>query len=237
MLLKLYDEVGHAASRADLLAGLLRFAEHLDFGRAAILFGVVGPSGGNEITALANVPEGYEQAFNSLDDQVRDPVMQKLREINRPILWDRDTYFQAGASDLWDIQAPFGYKTGVAVSVHLPYGSYVMFGIERDAHLPKRDATKARLLADVQLMVVHAQQAAVRLLQGPGLAGLLTEREAEVLRWLAADKSTSVIAQLIGISENTVDFHLKNLYRKLKCSSRQSAVVTALRLGLLPTTP
>lgn len=233
MLLALYEEVSEVQDRPALLSCLVRFAAHLDFGRTAILFASPSPSG-YAITTIANNPAGYEEAFRSAPDHKRDPVMQSLRVTNKPLLWSQQTYTDAGAGDLWDIQAPFGYKAGVAVSLHLPHGSYVMLGIDRDAALPKRDASKARLLADVQLMAVHAQDAATRLLRQADR--LLTPKEEEILKWVAAGKSNNVIAQIVGITANTVDFHLRNINKKLGCSNRHSAVIKAAKLGLITST-
>jgi DNA-binding CsgD family transcriptional regulator len=61
----------------------------------------------------------------------------------------------------------------------------------------------------------------------------LTPREREVLSYSAEGKSTPVIAAILSISADTVSFHLKNIYAKLNVSSRQTAVVKAIRLGLI----
>lgn len=62
----------------------------------------------------------------------------------------------------------------------------------------------------------------------------LTQREAEVLFWVAKDKSNIEIAKLLDCREGTVRKHLEHLYRKLEVQTRMGAVMTALkRLGLL----
>lgn len=64
----------------------------------------------------------------------------------------------------------------------------------------------------------------------------LTRREAEVLFWMAKDKSNMGIARVLGCCEGTVRKHLENLYKKLEVQTRMGAVMTALkRLGLLST--
>lgn len=62
----------------------------------------------------------------------------------------------------------------------------------------------------------------------------LTERELEVLHKLAEGLTNKAIAQSLGISENTVKFHVNSLFQKLKVQSRTEAVVHAVRAGLLP---
>ena len=61
----------------------------------------------------------------------------------------------------------------------------------------------------------------------------LTKREAEVLFWIAQDKSNAGIAKAIGCSEGTVRKHLEHLYEKLGVQTRTAAVMVALeKLGL-----
>ena len=52
----------------------------------------------------------------------------------------------------------------------------------------------------------------------------LSEREAEVLRWLAQGLPNQEIASKLVVSENTVRFHLKNIYEKLHVTNRTEAV-------------
>lgn len=62
----------------------------------------------------------------------------------------------------------------------------------------------------------------------------LTKREAEVLFWIAKDKSNSEIATVLGCSEGTVGKHLEHIYSKLRTHTRAGAVIVALeRLGML----
>jgi len=61
----------------------------------------------------------------------------------------------------------------------------------------------------------------------------LTTRELDVLRYLPTRLSNIDIGARLRISQNTVKTHLKDIYRKLRVSSRNEAVVVAVRLGLL----
>jgi DNA-binding CsgD family transcriptional regulator len=62
----------------------------------------------------------------------------------------------------------------------------------------------------------------------------LTKREAEVLFWIAKDKSNAGIAKVLGCCEGTVRKHLEHLYEKLGVQTRTGAVMVALeKLGLL----
>ncbi len=58
----------------------------------------------------------------------------------------------------------------------------------------------------------------------------LTEREREVLRWLARGKTDRDIAAILGTSPRTVQKHLERVYAKLGVETRTAAVMRATRL-------
>ena len=58
----------------------------------------------------------------------------------------------------------------------------------------------------------------------------LTEREAEVLLWVAQGKSNGDIAIILGMAEPTVKRHLSNLFPKLGVEGRNAATVRALEI-------
>ncbi|WP_271007277.1 LuxR family transcriptional regulator [Paucibacter sp. B51] len=70
---------------------------------------------------------------------------------------------------------------------------------------------------------------------GPLSAGAesLTPKEGEILQLLARNYSNKEIAQALGVSAETVKWHLKGLYGKLAAGSRRHAVTKARTLGML----
>lgn len=61
----------------------------------------------------------------------------------------------------------------------------------------------------------------------------LTTRELEVLRLIRDGYRNKQIADQLSISENTVNFHIKNLMEKLQANDRTHAVTIGLRRGML----
>jgi DNA-binding NarL/FixJ family response regulator len=61
----------------------------------------------------------------------------------------------------------------------------------------------------------------------------LTQREEDVLRYLVKGLIKKEIADQLGISQHTVDMHLRSVYRKLHVRSQTEAVSKALRQGLV----
>ena len=61
----------------------------------------------------------------------------------------------------------------------------------------------------------------------------LSPREREALIWVKAGKSNEQIAEIMLVTERTVQFHINNAMMKLGASNRISAVVIGLQRGLI----
>jgi len=80
---------------------------------------------------------------------------------------------------------------------------------------------------DMLEMVINARLAGVaRNEMWPKLA-MLNDREVEALTWVARGKTSAQIADLIGLSKRTVDFHLDNARIKLDATTRTQAAIKA----------
>lgn len=64
-------------------------------------------------------------------------------------------------------------------------------------------------------------------------ADALSEREVEVLRWVARGNANKRVASLLGISEDTVKAHMKSILAKLHANDRTHAVTIALKRGII----
>jgi DNA-binding NarL/FixJ family response regulator len=62
----------------------------------------------------------------------------------------------------------------------------------------------------------------------------LTPREKQVLSRVASGANNSAVAAQLWLSEATVKFHLRNIYRKLEANGRTEAATLARELGLIP---
>jgi two-component system NarL family response regulator len=94
-------------------------------------------------------------------------------------------------------------------------------------------AMASKLLGEFRAMAKKAEQP-----PEPAPAPL-TDRETEILQLLSKGQSNKEIGSGLGISENTVKIHLKNILRKLHMNSRVQAAVYAHQHGLVaePSSP
>lgn len=86
-----------------------------------------------------------------------------------------------------------------------------------------------------QLVLLHIVPRLVRSQDDSrsALAVSLTPREREILVWVKDGKSTGDIASILKISQDTVKFHMKNVFQKLGATSRPQAIVIAIENKLI----
>jgi DNA-binding NarL/FixJ family response regulator len=74
--------------------------------------------------------------------------------------------------------------------------------------------------------------ALIRSEQQPGRDANLTEREVAILRAVALGQSNKAIAKELWVTEQTIKFHLTNIYKKLGVTNRTGAARAAYRMGI-----
>ena len=70
----------------------------------------------------------------------------------------------------------------------------------------------------------------------PAPSERLSEREIGVLRLVSEGLTNREIGVRLGVSENTIKFHIKNILQKLHVRNRAQAVAYAMQKGLVGTT-
>jgi DNA-binding NarL/FixJ family response regulator len=151
---------------------------------------------------------------------------------------------------LMDLRLPGADGTDVLITIRgeFPKARVIMLTTsdgDADIHRAMRAGASGYMLKSMpmeQLLdvirSVHAgkrhipPEVAVRLAEYMG-DDELTARELEVLRLIRDGHRNKQIADQLSISENTVNFHIKNLMEKLQANDRTHAVTIGLRRGLL----
>lgn len=184
-----------------------------------------------------NFPDDWIDYYFAHDYPSKDPVVVYAPALEGPFLWrSLDTRFELDRAQRTLMQQAREAKlrNGVGVSLHAPRGDVFLVTFAAGDGHPDAAAemSKLRLLA-VQF---HAAYSCVgRTGDDAQSAVVLSPRERECLQWLALGKTPWDIGMTLSISEHTVNFHVRNLYRKLEASNRTMAVVKAIRFGLIST--
>jgi DNA-binding CsgD family transcriptional regulator len=231
-----FTSVLQVKTREELLTEVIGFTQRLGFETVSAMAVVDHFRGESDFFTVDNTPPAYRATFEDLEGSKHDPVMQHCKKQSVPIIWNQETYVSTGRGEMWESQAAYGYRTGIALALHLPEGRHFFLGVDRDQALPPSPAEVTRLVADLQLFAVHAQDAAIRmLLPATPQADIpsLTPRELESLRWTMEGKTAWEVGNILGISERTAVLHVNNATHKLECVNKHQAVLKALRLGLI----
>lgn len=189
---------------------------------------------GKALIRLDTYPQGWAEELVREDLVGVDPVHHACRRTSLGFAWDelaRLTPLRGAEREVLARAARHGLGEGFTVPVNIPgepSGS-CSFAVRRGLDLPR-----ARLLGAEQLGL-HAFEAARRLSGFPAKARPphLSRRERQCLRLLAAGKSDSVIAQILGISPETTHHYVKSARAAYGVASRAQLVACGLRDSLV----
>jgi LuxR family quorum-sensing system transcriptional regulator CciR len=162
-----------------------------------------------------------------------DPIMTKSLSTAEPFFWADLVGLSSRQKRLFGDAADAGLRTGIGVPIHSPFGEVFIMSVA--SPLRDIDARRARL----QMYLLTAQFRLVHLELVPGSpdrnrpTAALTDRERECLLWSARGKSSWDIGMIIGISEFTANFHIRNACAKLQATNRILGITKAIRLGLI----
>jgi DNA-binding CsgD family transcriptional regulator len=178
-------------------------------------------------------PKGYLDEYRALEWDKIDPIVQHIHSARRPFRW-ANLCAQAGITTKQKIFLhqcrELGVHSGITIPLHGP-------GTEVDLiSLSLRDE-KTDPIDRLGMLYAIAAQYWLRfneLNEPPTPKEMhLTAKELECLRWCKEGKTNWEIGEITSTSEKTVEFHLSNAIRKLGACNRITAVVIAIRCGLI----
>jgi LuxR family quorum-sensing system transcriptional regulator CciR len=164
-----------------------------------------------------------------------DPVVRRAPTCSGPFLWDQlaDRCSLLKGEELVLAESrEAGLRHGISVPLFGPSGrvSVVSFASSFDDVDPLHRMSHLNTLA-WQFHIAFGEIAQPSEQSTTKIQ--LSRREREVLQWTAEGKTSWDIGMILNISDNTVNFHIKNSIRKLGTTSRTVAVVKAIRLNLI----
>lgn len=161
----------------------------------------------------------------------RCPVNRHIVEVQNPFFWTKNA---RGSGELYRVvHVPRGRGVhGLQIPVFGPLGleGAVSLGGERIDSSPQ-----ARIALT---LVGRAGFAAMRRLLDTAAEAPVTDlsgREREILSWVAAGRRQGEIAVSLGLSERTVENHLRRIRRRLGVATTAQAIRVAIRRGDIAT--
>lgn len=121
---------------------------------------------------------------------------------------------------------------GNSISVHGPKG---VIGVMIASSSQSSCAPTKHHLNIINVASYHFHLCFLSLVQSTHVSysAPLTLKEQEVLKWLSTGMTKQEIASKVDVSVHTVDFHSRNILRKMDAKNMTSALVTAIKEGLL----
>lgn len=227
----LTEALAAAGSEEALLTAVARAARTLGFDYCAYGMRVPLPVSNPRILMFSNYPSAWQQRYAQENYLASDPTVARALHSVLPVVWDEGLFRHN--LGFWEDARAHGLNVGWAQSSCDAQGGVGMLTLAR-SHEPL-SAAELRHKSMHMSWLAHAAHAAMaRVVPGqPPQPAALTAREAEMLRWTADGKTSGEIAQITGIAERTVNFHLNNAVDKLGVANKTAAAVKAAMLRLL----
>jgi LuxR family transcriptional regulator/LuxR family quorum-sensing system transcriptional regulator CciR len=192
------------------------------------------PDGNRRIIDACGFLEPMIEAYVADGLWERDPIRKQVQIHPAPFFWSEIGELRKlneGERAFLAECAARGGGEGLAIPVFGPHGrnGYISIALE-----PDRSHFSDAVLKEFQAVAQMAHQRFCELLDPELIEPVsLSPRETEILEWVARGKSNTVIGEILAISPNTVDTHIRRIYHKLDVSDRTVAALRGIGCGMI----
>ncbi|HEV7878166.1 LuxR family transcriptional regulator [Bradyrhizobium sp.] len=184
-----------------------------------------------DVMLVNHLPSGWLDLYIQQGFAHHDPSLRQCHSVVHPFRYQDapfDPVLEPEVLEVVQRAADFSISNGLVVPVPDSCGIIgdVWMG-GRDVYLEFRSTQLLHLLALYSFD--KAQQ--VSGIAKPKVS--LTEREKEVLKWIACGKCADEIGEILRISKRTVEWHVGEAMQKLSAKTRTQAVIIAHRARLI----
>ncbi|WP_205962452.1 LuxR family transcriptional regulator [Paraburkholderia phosphatilytica] len=176
-------------------------------------------------------PDGWAQHYLQHHYAQIDPVHRAAQSFTTPYRWRSIMSLTAREQRLLDEASEAGLPDGISIPIHQPAGGILLVNLAAPTAVVSRMARQR--LAYLLGTQFHFEFQRLAQLGNDAAPGHLTPRQCECLTWVARGKSSWAIAQLLGLSSHTVEYHITGAMKALGVNSRTAAAVQAAVLGLI----
>jgi LuxR family transcriptional regulator, quorum-sensing system regulator SolR len=185
------------------------------------------------IMVFDNYPSSWHQQYRAQGYVEIDPTVRHGLRSLMPLVWTDDVF--AEAREFWEDARGQGLRYGWAQPCRDPSGVAGMLTVARSNEPlsdPELKLKVPRLLWMTQVAHVAMSRLVVRRIL-PESELRFSNREIAVMRWTAEGKTSGEIADILHITERTVNFHIGNVITKLNAANKTAAAILMAVMGLL----
>lgn len=225
--------IAQAKSIVSFRRAIYETLKAIRFGGVYFLAPVVADRRVGRVFWNVGFPKTWERAYKE-SGRWDDPLPNLALNRGTAFRWsdaeDIGTVDERGATYLERLRSD-GMGEGIASHCTGPYArsGFVGVGMPLDPGPPSDEAVRRIQMATQLCFLQYCTLVGAFKEDVPDLS----QRELDVIRWIGEGKSNAVIAEILGITKNSVDSYVKRIFGKLGVSDRTAAAVRAVSLGLI----
>lgn len=190
------------------------------------------------IGASSDLASPYD---HDVGDPASDPILKRLRHSLAPVVWNGDTYIDAGLGGVRDWCVENDRSHGVTLQLPLLLDEpgrtlKVVFSVQRRE--PIREQDRSRVAADAALLGLHVATGSKKALAPLIVSALradspLTPAMRQYLAWAERGKTAGETADIVGRKYSTIKNVIGQALERLGCSNKTDAIRIARANGWL----
>jgi DNA-binding CsgD family transcriptional regulator len=232
-LVGLIDDLGATTQPGASFAIFSRAIETIGFNGAMLVARDTSAMWREGITET-NYPSAWVSRYVSQNYTRTDPTRRFCFRTGEAFFWsDTFRYYRKKDLRIFDEAKEFGLRSGMILPIHT--GGMLVGALGVSSGAQKLDDPRLKpfiRLAAAIFYVAYLQRRSGQV-EAPVHSPGLTKREVEVLALISEGCSNLDISRILSIKLVSAEFHIGNILRKLEVDNRVSAVVRAIRLGLI----
>ena len=192
-----------------------------------------GPTSVETVVYAHGFSEEWLALYDRQDFREHDPIPDRTMRHGAVLSWNAALNMEPLSEkqqEYADAMREYGLMNGFGLPIFGPAGRHAYSSFDFDVPLKWLPEEK---FAIVSAVARTAHLRICELLDGKRDVPGLSEREGEVLHWMAMGKSNTDIGTILDISPETVRTYTQRIYDKLGARDRIGAAITAMKLGLL----
>lgn len=183
---------------------------------------------------MLTYPEEWQERYFEMGYDRINPIIKKSRKRAATFRWSEiynDANTTANERRFFDEASRFGLRSSITVPLHGPGGNLAVMSFSRACEREFQNRT----ITYLELAALHFHTRTTKFTNSDFIEDTsgLSLREKDCILWTARGKSSWEIGVILGISKDTVNFHIKNAMRKFDVNSRTAAATKALKIGII----